>query len=218
MDTDEVTGDRFVAYLQNHDQIGNRAQGDRLAMLLSPGLLRVGGGAPAHLALHPDAVHGGGVGGVDAPGSSSPVIPSPSWPPPSPPAAGVSSPGTAGRPDGYPTRRTRRPSHRSQLDWSELDKPAHQEMLGLHRELIALRRSRPELSDPRLAELEVCHGDGHLVIHRGGCRVVANLAGRPQRVELAATVRAVLLSTGPGVTVMRGAVQLPPETAAVVTV
>ena len=76
--------------------------------------------------------------------------------------------------------------HRSQLDWSELDKPAHRELLDLHRELIALRRSRPELADPRLTEVEVCHGDRHLVIHRGGCRVVANLAGRPQRVELAA--------------------------------
>jgi len=30
-----LTGDRFVVFLQNHDQVGNRASGDRLSMLLS---------------------------------------------------------------------------------------------------------------------------------------------------------------------------------------
>ena len=31
-----------MAYLQNHDQIGNRATGDRLTQTLSPGLLACG--------------------------------------------------------------------------------------------------------------------------------------------------------------------------------
>src|SRR6185312_15141768 len=31
-----LPGDRFVACIQNHDQIGNRAAGDRLSVLLSP--------------------------------------------------------------------------------------------------------------------------------------------------------------------------------------
>ena len=35
-------GHRFLAYLQNHDQIGNRATGDRLSATLSPGLLACG--------------------------------------------------------------------------------------------------------------------------------------------------------------------------------
>ena len=34
-------GYRFVVCLQNHDQVGNRAQGERLSQLTSPGLLRV---------------------------------------------------------------------------------------------------------------------------------------------------------------------------------
>lgn len=37
---------------------------------------------------------------------------------------------------------------RSRLDWAELDKPEHREMLDFYRRLIALRRSRPDLSDP----------------------------------------------------------------------
>lgn len=33
----DVSADRFVFYIQNHDQVGNRAHGERLAALVSPG-------------------------------------------------------------------------------------------------------------------------------------------------------------------------------------
>src|SRR5262249_58516880 len=35
---------RFLGYLQNHDQIGNRATGDRISAHLPAGLLKVGAG------------------------------------------------------------------------------------------------------------------------------------------------------------------------------
>src|SRR5262249_53569348 len=38
---DRPPGYRFVAYVQNHDQIGNRAAGDRLSVTLPPALLKV---------------------------------------------------------------------------------------------------------------------------------------------------------------------------------
>ncbi len=53
-----LPGHRFVVCLQNHDQVGNRAVGDRLPELTSPALLRVGARAAAHLAVHPDALDG----------------------------------------------------------------------------------------------------------------------------------------------------------------
>ena len=37
-----IRGYQFVACLQNHDQVGNRAAGDRLSELTTPGLLKVG--------------------------------------------------------------------------------------------------------------------------------------------------------------------------------
>jgi maltooligosyltrehalose trehalohydrolase len=46
----DVPGDRFVVAVQNHDQIGNRARGDRLSTLVSPGALRL---AAALLLLSP---------------------------------------------------------------------------------------------------------------------------------------------------------------------
>jgi len=38
---DGLTGDRFVVCVQNHDQVGNRARGDRLATLVDPARLRL---------------------------------------------------------------------------------------------------------------------------------------------------------------------------------
>ena len=42
VDRELTPGRQFVAALQNHDQVGNRAVGDRLPELTTPGLLRVG--------------------------------------------------------------------------------------------------------------------------------------------------------------------------------
>jgi maltooligosyltrehalose trehalohydrolase len=110
---------------------------------------------------------------------------------------------------------------RSKLDWSELAKPGHAEILDLYKQLIALRRSRPELSDPRLDHVEVRHGDRYVVIRRGPgsgrhCAVVANLAPVPQTVSLRAAASTVLLATEPGVVLQRDRVELPPESAVVV--
>ena len=41
VDTRRVPGHRFVVYLQNHDQIGNRAKGERASQLLDPARLEV---------------------------------------------------------------------------------------------------------------------------------------------------------------------------------
>jgi maltooligosyltrehalose trehalohydrolase len=40
----DFTGDRFVAFIQNHDQVGNRLKSDRLASILSPAATRLAAG------------------------------------------------------------------------------------------------------------------------------------------------------------------------------
>ena len=65
---------RFVGYAQDHDQVGNRAAGDRLTAQLSAGGPGDRRGAGADRPVHPDAVHGRGMGGVHSVGSSSPRI------------------------------------------------------------------------------------------------------------------------------------------------
>ena len=51
----------FVDFLQNHDQIGNRAMGDRLITMTPAADARRAPGDPSALAPHPAHVHGGGV-------------------------------------------------------------------------------------------------------------------------------------------------------------
>ena len=64
VDAGTVPGWRFVASLQTHDQVGNRAQGDRLSGTGSPRPrpARLRRRDPADLAVDADAVHGRGVG------------------------------------------------------------------------------------------------------------------------------------------------------------
>ena len=163
------------SYLQNHDQIGNRATGDRISATISPGLQACGAAIVLLLPVHADAVHGGGVGGEHAVAVLR-LVPRPGagrGRPHRPPRA--SSAGTAGASPRCPTRWIRRPSSARRCDWAELAAPAHRAMLDLYRSLIALRRAHPELADPRLDHFLVEAADSWLVLHRGALRVVVNL-------------------------------------------
>jgi maltooligosyltrehalose trehalohydrolase len=104
----------------------------------------------------------------------------------------------------------------STLDWSELEKAEHRDMLDLHHRLIALRRSQPDLAAPVLRRSEVWHGGSFLAIRRGTCVVVANLRRTPQRINLHGTARTVLAATEPGLVLVHDAADLPGESAAVI--
>jgi maltooligosyltrehalose trehalohydrolase len=208
-------GHRFVAYLQNHDQIGNRAIGDRISATLSPGLLKVGATLLLTSPFTPMLFMG------EEWAASSPWQFFTSHPEPELAAAVQNGRRREFAAHGWESEDVPDPQdpatfERSKLDWNELDKPGHAEILDLYRRLIALRRSRPDLSNPWLDKVEVWHGDQHLVMKRGQCAVAVNLATVPQTVSLRAVPSKVLLATEPGVVLQRDRVDLPPETAVVV--
>ncbi|MEV4202784.1 malto-oligosyltrehalose trehalohydrolase [Micromonospora globbae] len=215
VDRQRTPGHRFVAYLQNHDQIGNRATGDRISTSLSPALLRVGATLLMTAPFTPMLFMG------EEWAASTPWQFFTSHPEPELAAAVASGRRREFAAHGWPPGEVPDPQDpqtfaRSRLDWAELDKPEHREMYEFHRRLIALRKSRADLSDPRLHAVDVRHGDQFLLMRRGECLVAANLAGKAQRITLPGVVRKVLLATGNGVTVMRDRIELPAETAAVV--
>ncbi|MEO3771343.1 malto-oligosyltrehalose trehalohydrolase [Micromonospora sp. B9E7] len=210
-----VPGHRLVAYLQNHDQIGNRATGDRISASLSPSLLRVGAVLLLTAPFTPMLFMG------EEWAASTPWQFFTSHPEPELASAVRTGRRREFASHGWPEGDVPDPQDpetfvRSRLDWAELDKPEHASMLSFYQRLIGLRRSLPDLSDPRLNAVSVQHGDQFLVMRRGDTLVVANLAGRGQGVSLPGVARRVLLATGEGVTVMRDRIELPAETAAIV--
>jgi len=216
VDTRRVPGHRFLAYLQNHDQIGNRATGDRLTQTLSPGLLACG----AALVL------------------SSPFTPmlfmGEEWGARTPwrffshfPDASLREAVRKGRTEEFaehgwgdadvPDPNAESTFTDSGLDWSEAEQEPHATLLTLHRELIALRRAHPELTDPWLEDVEVDVDEDArtVVLHRGRLRTAVNLGGDEVTLALNAPIDRILLASEP-VEGHDDALTLRPESFAVV--
>ncbi|WP_345473922.1 malto-oligosyltrehalose trehalohydrolase [Actinoallomurus oryzae] len=200
-------GHRFAAFLQNHDQVGNRATGDRISATLSPDLLKVGAGLLLTSPFTPMLFMG------EEWGATTP------WrfftDHQEPDLARAVSEGrrrefaTHGwASEDVPDPQDPETYRRSVLDWTEPSRGGHRELLDWYRDLIALRRSCPELTDARLTEVEVEHDESWIVVYRGSVRVAANLGGDPVRLPDGA----LLLASAPGV---RPGGELPGESLAI---
>ncbi len=170
VDTTTVPGSAFVTYLQDHDQVGNRATGDRISATISPGR-QVCGAAIVLLGPFTPMLFMGEEWAASTPWQFFASFPDPEL------AEAVRS----GRRREFgrhgwgesevPDPMDHATVERSTLVWDERDEPAHADVLRAYRELIALRREHPELRDPSLADLVVAQDGARLVLHRGSFRV-----------------------------------------------
>ncbi|MET9429530.1 MULTISPECIES: malto-oligosyltrehalose trehalohydrolase [unclassified Streptomyces] len=218
VDRETTPAHRFLGYAQTHDQIGNRATGDRLSASCSPGLLACaaalvltgpftpmlfmgeewGAGTPWQFFTdHTDpelaeAVRRGRRREFAAHGWAEEDVPDPQDP---------------------ATR------DRSCLDWAEREREPHARLLAWHRELIALRAAQPDLTDPDLAAIRVSHDESArwLAYRRGDLRVVVNLAKEPAHVPLGAPARVLAAWEPVEDPDGEGVVRLPPESCVVLT-
>ena len=217
VDVFRVPAHRFLGYLQDHDQVGNRAAGDRISALVPAELLKVGAGLVLTAPYTP-MLFMGEEWGADTP-----------WQYFTDHTDAYLARATAeGRraefatfgwdPADVPDPQDKATFLRSKLDWSQPDSPGHAEVLAWYNQLIALRRARPELTDPRLARVDVTYDEDArwLVVRRGGLRVAVNLGRRAARLPLGRSATALLAASGPGVTIERNAVTMPAATFAVV--
>jgi maltooligosyltrehalose trehalohydrolase len=212
-----LPGWKFLGYLQDHDQIGNRATGDRISASLSPGLLAVGATLVLTSPFTPMLFMG------EEWGAATPWQFFTSHPEPE--LGRATAEGRIGEfaehgwdADVVPDPQDPETFTRSKLDWAELDREPHDRLLAVHRTLIALRRAHPELVDPDLTAVEVRADDDArwLVVHRGTLRVVANLADAPREVDLDRTPTGVLFATGEPPTWSGRTLTVPAEGAAIV--
>ena len=199
VDTTRIPGHRFVTYLQNHDQIGNRATGDRLTQTLSPGILACGAALLFTSPFTP-MLFMGEEWGARTPWQFFSYFPD----------EGLREAVRKGRTAEFaehgwdsevevPDPNAESTFTDSKLDWTEPHQEPHKTLFALYKELIALRRAWPELSDPWLDEVGVdVHPEARtLVIHRGRLRVLVNLGPEQVTLELAAPVERILLASEP---------------------
>jgi maltooligosyltrehalose trehalohydrolase len=198
VDVHHTPAHRFVVSLQNHDQIGNRATGDRLPASLSPGLLACG----AALLL------------------CSPYTPmlfmGEEWCASTPfqffsyfPDAELRETIRRQRYEEFaehgwgaaevPDPNDEATFERSKLRWDELAGEPHARLLRCYRDLIALRRAHPELTDPWLGRLRVDLDEDArwMVLHRGQLSVLVNLGDRPVTIPMVTRDSEVLLAWSP---------------------
>jgi len=219
LDRANIPATRFVTYLHNHDQIGNRAVGDRLSSYSSFNLLMVGAALLLCSPYVPMLFMG------EEWGASTPWQFFTSFP-----GEELSAAVREGRRAEFarhgwtdadvPDPQDLGTFERSRLDWAELDKDGHRELLDWHRRLIALRRARPELTDPWLTSVRVAYDEDArwLVVYRGGLAVACNLAAERRAVPIQGRPDNVLVSSAGGFVFRSGEIELEPQSVAVVRV
>ncbi len=208
VDTDRMPTWRLVVANQNHDQVGNRARGDRLAehldddQLACAALLTLAGPFTPMLFMGEEWA------------ASTPFAFFTSHPEPD-----LGTATAEGRiaefeqmgwdPDDVLDPQDPETFHRSRLDWDELATGRHAVVLDCYRRLGRLRRELPQLTDPSFGAV-ACSVEGRLFTMRRGDLLVLVNAGET---EVSAPVDAaqVLFETPSGVSLDGGTVTIPPH-------
>lgn len=192
LDTTQKSGipaTRLVAYTCTHDQVGNRALGDRPSQNLTGGQLAI----KAALALGTPYTAMLFMGEEYA--ASTPFQFFSSHPEPE--LARATAEGRKAEfaehgwdADEIPDPQDPETFARSKLNWDEVDTGEHARLRGLYRDLIALRRTDPDLADPWLEHLTVDYDQdqGWIAVSRGRLRIVCNLGAESVRVPVGGDV------------------------------
>ena len=209
----EVSAHRLVGYSQTHDQVGNRACGERLVHLVGPDRARIAA-ALALLAPHVPMLFQGEEWAASSPFPYFADFDD----------AALAQAVREGRQREFaeagwhadvPDPIAEATFRRGALRWDELAHEPHASMLGWYRELLALRRARPELRDGRWAGVEARadEASGSLVVRRGGVTLVVNLGEAPLVHRLGPGQLA--LASHADVRLQDGALHVPPSACAV---
>ncbi len=213
---EQLSMHRFVGCIQNHDQVGNRATGDRLEHIVGVEAAKAALGLVLTAPFVPMLFQG------EEFASSSPFqyfahheeeemalavsegrkreFAAFGWPP-----------------ESIPDPESRETFERSKLRWSEIAEAGHADVLAWCRALIAYRRGSPSLNDGELGHLQVEFSEEGrwLVMDRGTVQVVLNLG--EAGLERSVGVYSLDLASNTGVRVTGGSLFLPLASVAILS-
>ncbi len=207
---------KFLGFIQNHDQVGNRAIGDRLREIVGVDRAKV---AAALVLLGP-------------------FIPllfqGEEWAASSPfqyfadyEDAEMARQVSDGRrkefaafgwaPESIPDPENPATFQRSKLKWEEVESGEHADMLAWYRALIQLRRSTPDLNNGESGDTQVLCDEAQmgLCMLRGNFAVICNLGVSARRFPLVEGSQVILASRG-DVRLEAAELMLPPDAVAVI--
>jgi maltooligosyltrehalose trehalohydrolase len=178
-----------VTFLQDHDQVGNRATGDRAAATLSDGLLRIGAALLLTGPFTPMLFMGEEWGARTPWAYFTDHVTD--W---------LADAVRTGRraefaahgwgPEDVPDPQAEETFAGSRLDWSEPSAEPHHGLLGWYQRLIALRHTMAELTDPDWSSVRCAYDEDArwFVLYRGGSTdtvaVVCNLGPDRQSIPV----------------------------------
>jgi maltooligosyltrehalose trehalohydrolase len=209
---------RFLGFIQNHDQVGNRAIGDRITEIAGVDRAKI---AAALVLLGPfvPLLFEGEEWAASSPFQYFADHDDPEL------ARQVSE----GRkrefaafgwdPASIPDPEKKETFLRSKLKWGELEEPVHAEMLAWYRKLIQLRRSTPCLNDgePGNTTVRFSEEQRWICMKRGSILVACNIASGARTLPIAADSE-LMLASKPDVVLEDCAIKLAPDSVAILRV
>jgi maltooligosyltrehalose trehalohydrolase len=202
-------GNSFVVCIQNHDQVGNRAAGERISHLVSVGQIKIA----AAIVM------------------TSPFVPmlfqGQEWATSSPfqyftdhHDKELAKAVTQGRrmefssfgwdTQDIPDPQSKETFNRSKLNFSEIDEEYHSDIYQWYRSLIELRKSLPELSGGALDEVEIDYDEREywLKMKRKSVIVVSNFSNSYKEIPLT-SVKQILLKSQDAIELTPGILRMP---------
>jgi len=205
---------RFLGYSQDHDQVGNRAKGDRLGQIVSLGRAKIAAALELTAPFVPMIFqgeewaasspflfftnHGEELGKLISEGRKKEFA-----------AFGWN-------PADIPDPQSPKTFQRSKLNWDERTTAPHAEMLDWYRRLIALRHATPDLTDPDRSRVHVRFSEEvkWLVMERGSVTLAVSIAKNPVALQVRAG-SSIALASSPGMQLSNNSLTLPPDSVAI---
>ncbi len=213
-----LSGHRFLGYLQNHDQIGNRAMGERTSQLLSVGKLKIGGALILTSPFVPMIFQG------EEWGASTPFFYFTDYQEPELARAVREARCRefavfGWKPEDTADPQAKKTFEKSKLNWPELMIASHMEILGWYQKLIQLRFAEPSLNDGLMDCVKVRFDElkGWIVIDRGNIMIACNFSTNAQSVLLHETKYEMLLTSSPENRFENSNICLVPESVAILS-